>query len=206
MAQCMSFMIFSGVLTHSLKKDRVPALNEIMYVKGLSQRKALEVLGVKEPTKWNNGQECVNSNDKWGKGKLKVEWIKYQQLKKSQCHLELLSAHLAWQMLPGALKSNAPPYVLNSSSLELVPITHHRPPHHPPLLSHCILLPCYFLHRTKLICNDLYACLLSAVTLHFEMGTSSILLNCILINTVPTRHAIVLEWMSDHKERSKKAF
>lgn len=45
MAQCMSFMIFSGVLTHSFKKDRVPALNEIMYVKGLSQRKALEVLG-----------------------------------------------------------------------------------------------------------------------------------------------------------------
>lgn len=47
MAQCMSFMIFSGVLTHSLKKDCVPALNEIMYVKGLSQRKTLEVIGLR---------------------------------------------------------------------------------------------------------------------------------------------------------------
>ena len=45
MAHFMPFMIFSGVLTHSLKKDCVGALNEIMYVKGLAQRKALEVLG-----------------------------------------------------------------------------------------------------------------------------------------------------------------
>ena len=45
MAHFMPFMIFSGVLTHSLKKDCVGARNEIIYVKGLAQRKALEVLG-----------------------------------------------------------------------------------------------------------------------------------------------------------------